>query len=48
MNEVDRPFIPGRFEIEDSKTGELWERRGGSWSKIRDARPSEPEPPEAA
>ncbi len=31
MNQVDRPYRRGHAEIINTKTGEAWARRAGSW-----------------
>lgn len=36
MNRLDRPFRPGNAMVLNHKTGERWERRGGSWFKVAD------------
>lgn len=42
QNFVDRPFLSGNAEVEHLGTGELWERRAGSWFKIREGKPKAP------
>lgn len=40
MNRVDRPFRADIAMILNQKTGERWERRGGSWFKTADKWPA--------
>jgi hypothetical protein len=35
MNIVDRPFRSGNAMVRHERTGETWERRFGSWSRLQ-------------
>lgn len=45
QNLVERPYWPGNAMVRNARTGETWERRGGSWLKTQAHWPARPARP---